>query len=104
MHSYSLDTLALKHSRFTDTTAKVHSLAFNSSSTHLAAASLDESITIYNIGTPSKVISTKNACVFWSPSLRSLDLSLLGADPPRARTHAAAEQASRRSCVVCLER
>lgn len=49
------------HSRWADTTARVHHLAFNAGSTHLAAASLDESIRIYSVASPSNVISAKNA-------------------------------------------
>ena len=63
LHSYNVSTRAMIHSRWTDTTARIHSLAFNAASTHLAAASLDESIRIYSVTSPSQVIAAKNAYV-----------------------------------------
>lgn len=47
--------------RWVEHTAKIHALAFNSSGTHLASASLDESVRIFSVDKPALVLSTKNA-------------------------------------------
>lgn len=46
-----------------DISARVTSLAFSPSGTHLAASSLDESIRVYSLKSPSSILSLKNLCV-----------------------------------------
>lgn len=59
--SYTASTQSLVHSRFVENTAKIHALAFNPAGTHLASASLDESVRIFSLEKPAIVLSTKNA-------------------------------------------
>lgn len=64
------------HSRWTDCTARINSLAFNPAGTHLAAASLDESVRVFSTLKPSNVLALKNAhrggvaSVVWSNDSR----------------------------------
>lgn len=54
---------------WSDISARVTSLAFSPSGSHLAASSLDESIRIYSVKSPSTILSLKNLCVFQSLGL-----------------------------------
>lgn len=56
-----------------DISARVTSLAFSPSGTHLAASSLDESVRVYSLKTPSSILALKNLCVEFIP-LRRLRL------------------------------
>ncbi|KDE05565.1 hypothetical protein MVLG_04060 [Microbotryum lychnidis-dioicae p1A1 Lamole] len=58
---YEVASHKLVHSRWADSTARIHALAFNQSGTHLVAASLDESIRVYSLKNPSIVLASKNA-------------------------------------------
>ncbi|GAA5991314.1 hypothetical protein JCM11641_002821 [Rhodosporidiobolus odoratus] len=57
---YDVLTGDIVQSRWSDIAARIQSLAFNSAGTHLAAASLDESVRVYSLEKPSAVLSVKN--------------------------------------------
>jgi WD40 repeat protein len=64
------------HRSWSDISARVTSLAFSPSGSHLAASSLDESIRIYSVKSPSTILSLKNLCVFSHLAFLILSLSL----------------------------
>ncbi|GEM07641.1 actin cortical patch component [Rhodotorula toruloides] len=57
---YSVETGEIVNARWADISARVTSLAFSPSGTHLAASSLDESIRVYSLKSPSSILSLKN--------------------------------------------
>ncbi|GAA5838257.1 hypothetical protein JCM11251_003444 [Rhodosporidiobolus azoricus] len=80
---YDVKSGEVVQSRWADITARVQSLAFNAEGTHLAAASLDESVRVYSLAKPSKFLSLKNLhrggtnSVVWAGSAK---LASAGAD------------------------
>ncbi|TKA51057.1 hypothetical protein B0A53_05852 [Rhodotorula sp. CCFEE 5036] len=57
---YSVESGEIVNARWSDISARVTSLAFSPSGSHLAASSLDESIRIYSVKSPSTILSLKN--------------------------------------------
>ncbi|GAA6021097.1 hypothetical protein JCM10207_003362 [Rhodosporidiobolus poonsookiae] len=57
---YDIKTGELVQSRWSDITARIQSLAFNAEGSHIAAASLDESVRVYSLAKPGTVLSLKN--------------------------------------------
>ncbi|GAA5909815.1 hypothetical protein JCM6882_002684 [Rhodosporidiobolus microsporus] len=57
---YDVKSGDIVQSRWSDITARLSSLAFNAEGTHLAAASLDESVRVYSLAKPSKILTLKN--------------------------------------------
>lgn len=67
---------------WSDITARVQSLAFNLEGTHLAAASLDESVRVYSLARPSATLVLKNLYVLLLPLLS--DEAVLNVPLPRS--------------------
>ncbi|GAA6041077.1 hypothetical protein JCM8097_004708 [Rhodosporidiobolus ruineniae] len=57
---YDVNSGEVVQSRWSDISARVTSLAFNPEGTHLAAASLDESVRVYSLAKPGSVLALKN--------------------------------------------
>ncbi|KAL7338325.1 WD repeat-containing protein 2 [Rhodotorula toruloides] len=57
---YNVETGEIVNARWADISARVTSLAFSPSGSYLAASSLDESIRVYSLKTPSSILSLKN--------------------------------------------
>lgn len=74
--------LTLVSRSWADISARVTSLAFSPSGSYLAASSLDESIRVYSLKSPSSILSLKNLCVR-SSSTREEKLTVLGTAQPQ---------------------